>query len=216
MGLRQDPLLSELDQQIAEAAKGLWITRCSDLQQRKVESLAVLRDHIDSRRQEARSEKREDRANLLLGYQCLAESLIAELRMWIGLKRGDPDAAWNDLVVAQQAASAARRAHARFAQLEDREERLDVIEQVVFPPQVFMSIGGTATAKTCSVCDRDYESCDHIAGRPYNGELCFSRIEALDLDHVAIVDVPADKHCRVTEFEVEGGRRNRMTWRIER
>ena len=214
-GQTQEEFLREVDQQLGDAAEYLWITRCSDLQQRKIESVAALRDRVDSRRRLARSKKFEDQANLLLGYQCLAESLVAELRMWIELKQGDPDAAWDDLVRAQQAASAARRAHARFGQLEIREERLEAIEQVVFPPQVFMSIGGAATVKTCSVCEEDYESCDHIAGRPYNGELCSCRIEALDLDHVAIVDAPADKHCRVTGFDVEGGRRNRMTWRVE-
>lgn len=34
-------------------------------------------------------------------------------------------------------------------------------------------------------------------------------------NHVAIVDYPADKKCRVVSFAAEGGKRNRMTWRIE-
>jgi hypothetical protein len=35
------------------------------------------------------------------------------------------------------------------------------------------------------------------------------------VDHVAIVDNPANKICRVLRFSTEGGYRNRMTWRVE-
>lgn len=34
------------------------------------------------------------------------------------------------------------------------------------------------------------------------------------MDHVAVVSSPANKRARVIEFDVPGGRRNKMTWKI--
>jgi hypothetical protein len=36
----------------------------------------------------------------------------------------------------------------------------------------------------------------------------------VEADHVAIVEVPANKQCRIVEFSAEGGHGNRMTWRV--
>ncbi|MDD3381663.1 MAG: hypothetical protein PHD68_10735, partial [Rugosibacter sp.] len=68
----------------------------------------------------------------------------------------------------------------------------------------------------CSICGGDYDDCDHLIGRPYMGRFCYIIARDISLDHVAIVKEPADKRCRVERFNVDGGVRNRMTWRIER
>ena len=41
-------------------------------------------------------------------------------------------------------------------------------------------------------------------------------VEDLEADHVALVDIPADKRCRVISFETKEGYRNRMTWKLEK
>jgi hypothetical protein len=47
------------------------------------------------------------------------------------------------------------------------------------------------------------------------GQFCHIIARDLSLDHVAIVTNPADKRCRIQQFDDEGGSRNRMTLRIE-
>ena len=47
------------------------------------------------------------------------------------------------------------------------------------------------------------------------GKFCTVRLIASAVDHVALVDDPADKRCRILKFSAEGGYRNRMTWLIE-
>jgi hypothetical protein len=157
----------------------------------------------------------EDYANLLLGCECVARSLFAELQMWLLLKQEDPDAAWDQLIEAQGQALWAVRAHEGFKHLEHHHEKLQVIERVVFPPQVFLSAGLIVERQECSICQADYEDCEHIVGRPYMGEFCWRIARNVQADHVSFVEQPADKRCRVLAFEDEGGRRNRMTWRAE-
>ena len=48
------------------------------------------------------------------------------------------------------------------------------------------------------------------------GEFCYIIARDIELDHVSIVESPADKRCRVERFSVEGGTRNRMTWKFEK
>lgn len=94
-------------------------------------------------------------------------------------------------------------------------ERLDKLEKLIFPPQVYLSIGTVVHRKFCSICNDDYAKCDHIAGRPYWGEFCHTILKDVVPDHVGIVEQPANKLCRVTHFDDAGGRRNRMSWKLE-
>ena len=67
----------------------------------------------------------------------------------------------------------------------------------------------------CSICGHEYEDCEHLKGKPYMGKFCSVIVrEVAELDHVAVVDHPADKRCRVMKFTVEEGVRDRMTWRV--
>ena len=93
--------------------------------------------------------------------------------------------------------------------------RLDAIEKLVFPPQIFLSTGMIVRSEICSICEKDYADCEHLVGMPYWGRFCFRRLKDIRPDHVAIVEEPANKLCRLTHFSAEGGMRNRMTWRIE-
>ena len=164
---------------------------------------------------EAISAEQEEVANILLGYECCFDLLMHELRMWLLLKQEDPDGAWDELIAAQDSALYAARAHSGFGHVIQHYRRLEKIEELVFPPQVFVSAGMLIQRKKCSICNADYEDCEHFAGMPYMGEFCYSIVEEASLDHVSVVDHPADKRCRITEFNVQGGKRNRMTWRID-
>jgi len=71
-------------------------------------------------------------------------------------------------------------------------------------------------SENCGICGSDYEDCGHVSGRAYMGRLCCRIVRQFaSLDHVAIVEEPADKRCRVTHFSEGDKRRNKMTWRLE-
>ena len=135
--------------------------------------------------------------------------------MWLLLKEEKAENAWNELINAQDSLQAAVRAHRGFSHLSEPLKRLAMVEKIVFPPQMFMSSGLLVRTQLCSVCRADYEDCDHVAGRPYMGEFCLIVVEDFEADHVAFVDIPADKRCRVISFETQEGYRNRMTWKLE-
>lgn len=102
-----------------------------------------------------------------------------------------------------------------FAHLSEHNKKLEAIEELVFPPQVFISSGMIVGKQECSICGAEYGDCNHLVGKPYMGRFCYIIAKDLSLDHVSIVEHPADKRCRVQHFDVEGGTRNRMTWKIE-
>jgi hypothetical protein len=120
-----------------------------------------------------------------------------------------------DLIDAQIETTHSIRAHSAFSDLENHSKRLQAIEKVVFPPQVFLSAGLIVSKSMCSICKSDYEDCSHLVGMPYLGEFCFRVLTDVVANHVSFVEDPANKRCRVTHFSAEGGRRNRMTWRVE-
>lgn len=208
------PFIAEVNDALKAAEVFLSITRDSELQKEAVESLEQMMSRIAAEKEKAIGAKEEDYANMLLGCECVAEALVAEIKMWLLLKEGDPDGAWDQLVNAQTAAIAAMHAHDGFGHLEYHNERYRAIEQLVFPKQIFVSSGMIVRSQECSICGKEYEDCDHLIRRPYMGKFCCIIARDLEFDHVAIVDEPADKRCRMQHFSVEGGYRNRMTWRI--
>ena len=200
---------------IEECENLVCITRDRQLQQEAAAKLQQLRMQITVLKQQIVKHGDEDSANLLLGFECVATCLHAEISMWLLLKDEKPDEAWDWLVTAQANAVAAVRAHRGFAHLEKHSGRLATIEEVIFPPQVFMSAGLIVGHQECSICGAKYGECDHLAGKPYMGQFCSIVTKDLRADHVAMVDEPADKRCRIVRFSVFGGTRNRMTWKIE-
>ena len=210
------PFLTEFNEAVKETEVFLSIARASELQQDASEALEQLIPKITEEKKRAVKDKNEDYANMLLGCECVAAALIAELKMWNLLKREEPDAAWDQLVSAQNSSKAAARAHDGLSHLATHHQRLEAIEHLVFPSQVFLSAGLIAKSLECSICGCEYEDCDHLIGKPYMGQFCFAIPHGMKLNSASIVEKPDDKRCRVMDFSVEGGRRNRMTWRIEK
>ena len=209
------PFIARINKVAEDCAVFRFATRDSELQKGACNQLEDVLKQIESEKTSAVSAGDEDYANALLGCECATGALMAEIRMWLLLKSGQPDEAWNALVAAQDALSDAMKAHKGFLHLGEQIRRLDEIERVVFPPQVFLSSGMIVSSQVCSICGDSYEDCPHVKGRPYMGEFCRVRLIPAELDHVSIVEAPADKRCRVIRFSAEGVQRNRMTWRIE-
>jgi hypothetical protein len=198
-----------------ECAVFRFATRDSDLQKEACGKLGDLLAQITAEKESAMAALEEDYADALLGCECAVGALIAEIRMWLLLKEERPDAAWDQLVTAQENVSAAMVAHDGFQHFDEHVRRLEAVESLVFPPQVFLSSGMIVKSQICSICGGEYEDCPHVKGRPYMGRFCTVRLIPSKVDHVSIVQSPADKRCRVVKFSAEGGYRNRMTWRVE-
>ena len=207
--------LSKFNKIAEESAVFRFITRDSHLQKEACNKLKDILAQIAAEKESAIVVGDEDYANALLGCECAASALIAEIKMWLLLKEGRPDDAWDELVAAQGSASDAVRAHEGFRHFDEHIRRLDAIEHLIFPPQVFLSSGMIVRSQICSICGEEYEDCRHVKGRPYMGKFCTVKLIPSEVDHVSIVESPANKCCRVLKFSAEGGYRNRMTWRIE-
>ena len=210
------PFINRFNEKMKEIRPLLFITRDAELQQTAIDSLVQFASEVESQKVAAIKSADEEYANALLGCHCIIGSLQAELNMWILLKRQEPDKAWDQLIAAQRACVAAARAHEGLGGASKQMwRRLNGIESLVFPPQAFMSSGFVIEKMQCSICEENYEDCSHIRGLPYIGQFCHVVITKVKVDHVALVDSPKDKSCRVLQIGVEGGMRNQMTWLIE-
>lgn len=207
--------IEQFNEDVEGLAQLTYIVRDSDLQRDAIVKLSELAAKVHDWKRQAIADQSEDHANIFLGCECAVKALQAELEMWLQLKNDKPDDAWNKLIVAQMATRDAVRSHPGFSHLEARAARLVNIERVVFPKQVFFSAGLIVERQQCSICGTDYDECAHVAGKPYMGQMCSVILRNVAADHVAIVDEPANKQCRVVEFSDAGGRRNRMTWRLD-
>lgn len=209
-----DSVILSMNDEVRKLETLLSIARDSELQREALDRVQILDANLEAQTARAVASGDESRANLMLGFRCVFGSLASELMMWLLLKSEEPEKAWDCLVDAQGSAVAATRAHPGFRHVEHHLQRLEAIEELVFPPQAFVSSGMIVSRQICKLCDADYEFCDHIAGMPYWGRFCTISGEEPRLDHVALVEHPADKRCRVVNVPTDSGYRNKMTWKL--
>ncbi|WP_285019584.1 hypothetical protein [Novosphingobium sp. fls2-241-R2A-195] len=192
----------------------LVLSRDSELQLAAIHDLEILSQELESFRAAASAAKAEDPANILLGFKCIVSGLISELRVYRSLKRDHPNDAWDALIRSQSSFSAAIRAHSSFGYVEGKYKRLREMEKHFFPSVQFLSAGMIVKRQVCSICDDDFSKCDHLAGRAYCGEFCHVKLLEVEGDHVALVDEPANRLCRIVAFSTPAGRRDVLSWRI--
>lgn len=213
-------LADDFERVASDAQTLTFPARASELQEACIAAIDTFLGHLEQMKAAAAERAHEVDANAILSMELSLAAVRSELNMWLRLKRDDSERAWDDLIDAQNSlknAIAVRgQVGVQTATLENLQRKYEFIEHFVFPPQMFNSIGGTALLRECSICSRDYEDCNHVAGRAYMGNLCHRIVrEFASLDHVALVGDPADKRCRVTHFSEGGRMRNKMTWRLE-
>lgn len=204
----------EFARRVTDGEKLLYLTRDAGLQRETLTKLRPYFQELESYRAAAEAAGAEHPANILLGFKSVVSALAEELNLYLFLKADEPDAAWDALIRAQAGIDAALRAHESFAYLAGKVQRLRDLESFLFPPVQFLSAGMIVRRQECSICHGDYAACDHLAGRPYCGRFCYVVLRDVEPDHVALVEEPANRHCRVVAFSVPGGRKNVMTWRI--
>lgn len=193
-----------------------YITPDKRLFQSKLSDLRSLKKQVEEDKKIEISENSEEDANILLSCECLLDALIYELTMWLQLKNDDPNSAWASLVNAQQMIMSS--AHASNLEGVDHGKylnKLEIIEKVAFPPQTFMSTGMVIEETKCSICDEDYENCDHIMGKAYMGKFCSQVVTKIkEMKEISIVNEPFDKRCRVTRMKEGDHWIDTMTGRI--
>lgn len=181
-----------------------FMTRAIELQTQAADDLEALKQDGVELKKEVVTAGDENEANTLLAFENVIDTLISELRMWVALKNDDPFAAWNFLIDAQMAAIDSVRAHPVAEHMAKYAKRLDLLEKLLFPPQVFSSPGMVIKSAECSICRKEYGTCEHVRGRPYMGEFCARIIKDWTLTEVSIVGDPANKQCIVTSFSRDG------------
>lgn len=199
---------------IKEAEVFLCLARSSKLQLAQCATLDLLSYNATRIKHEVTQRGDENGANLFLGFECAIGAVRSELMMWILLKRDMPNEAWDRMVAAQMGCLGATRAHSGFADCERKLKYLEQLEGQIFPPQTFISAGFVAKRLECSICSERYSKCEHLRGKPYIGRFCEVIHRELRGDHVALVETPADKRCRVVSFKTKDGHQDKLSWEI--
>ncbi len=198
-----------------------FIPRDTELQEASLEDARQLIAFLEEEKARAIEDSDERWANELLLMELAATVVTEQLQMCLALKGGAAEAAWDHLVSAQSACEAAMKVRRQVesgpdpAAFEALLAYLLLLESTIFPPQSFMSFGGTAGERECSICGQEYDDCEHIKGRAYMGRICATILRNITVEEVSLVERPANKRARVTHFSDEAGRRNKMTWRLE-
>lgn len=188
------------------------LARSTEFQKKSVDKLKVFLRDLGKLKKQAVELKNEEEANRILYYENIIKTLTEELKMWIAFKNNDPQSAWDNLINAQSSLRAALLSIEVGDLLDHYVEKLYQLERHLFPQLLFMSVGAKPIVKSCSICKQDYDHCEHIKGLPYMGELCHVIIEKSELKEVSIVDIPANKHCRILTTVQDGVERDYMTW----
>jgi hypothetical protein len=193
-------------------ARFCFLVRDSSFQESAIVELELYRKLLVREKELVQKRREENIANTILSLQFLVNALIAELRMWVSLKCDDPHVAWEHLIQSQNCIICAMRSHSIADDHLGYLERLEIVEQIIFPPQWFNSVGLIVEDSECSICGSEYGECSHIKGRPYNGDLCSRIIKRSRLLEVSVVNTPANKSCRAMSFSEGDTMRDIMTW----
>ena len=67
----------------------------------------------------------------------------------------------------------------------------------------YVSPGIESDGCLCSICLQDIRACSHVPGKLYNGTFCSMQPINPSPAHVALVDSPADRRCRIWPWNIE-------------
>lgn len=186
-------------------SKAIFV-RGIEIQKEQIEILDSLIHNIIAEKEKAQREKDNIKSNFILCLELCANTVRNELIFITKLKEDEPDAAWDTLINAQNQIAIAIRIHPFNGDyLNNYAHKLYAYEKILFPEMYFASRGCTVSKSKCSICNEPIESCDHMKGYAYMGELCYEIIEKIEsIDEVSLVKDPADKRCRILGFPKDG------------
>lgn len=215
MSAKFDNILAHIESKIMESSRYGFITSGIELQEEAVENLKLVLAEVRNIKQNFIEEKNEPNANMLLSYELFIESVMFEIKMLINIKKDNTLAAWEDLVNAQGCIEGALRiGFNKEEMMKNYRRKFDYMEKILFPPQVFVSVGFISEESHCSLCDDNYENCDHVKGMAYMGKMCIEIFKKMHkLKEASIVENPADKRCRFEFFNENGKKVDTFTLR---
>lgn len=189
-------------------------TRGIEFQKQSVEKLNAFKTEIKEQLDKAVLLKNNDLANAFASFELVTEAMTYEFEMWINLKEENYDKAWDSLVDAQHSTTLAMQAHTINGHLNRYISRLNLLEKVLFPPQLFFSDRSLISKSKCSICEQPIEDCDHLKGKFYMGKHCYEIIEKIEKIYAFdIVKDPANKKCRAQTIMENNKTIDLMTFR---
>jgi hypothetical protein len=191
---------------IARAESTSYITRDEGLLLNTVSALQQAISTSEHVKLHAIEAANESLANEILSWTVLLSGHTLGLKMWIALRRGQPNEAWEHCVEAETAFRMAARVHEwglRWGAAESA-ERMVNIQETVFPLQQFVSVGALAKESRCSICKEISGECQHVPGSAYMGQLAIRVVVEAELREVSLVDRPALKSARVRQVAIDG------------
>lgn len=198
-------LINEFNKMAAIAHKKAFITVGIEIQQKEILVLVDYINELADLKKEFVEKKLENESNLIYTIENSLRGLQYELEMLVFIKQDKMAEAWDKLVNAQVTfGNVVRNYPFDTDSLNGYQERLRNYEKLLFPELHFQSVGGLIKNSKCSICESNYDKCDHIKGRLYMGEMCYRIITEMELEEVSFVENPANKHCRVLTIEIDG------------
>lgn len=206
-----------MQKEVSEAVKNgyrlCYASCCHDLQAQEQHRQYALLQKVDKYRNQAIEAYNEEQANAAFISQTIVCGRLNHLRLWLLVKADRMEEAWDQLGEAQESLQCALR-FVRNDLLQHCYMELLALERLLFPPQQFVSASHYFGYAECTICDRVYGECNHVAGRLYMGRICVKRIREISAaDHVALVDSPRDKGCRLTKRKRDGHMYCTLTYR---
>lgn len=207
--------MQKSDDGIAKFNRACFFARDQSLQKEAIEILQMALSMAAVIKQQAIGNANEIQANVCLSDECMFRALMSELSMLVALKTDDSNQAWDHLVDAQEfTVRAAVAEQSKIAFANENLPRLNQIEKLLFPPQIFASPAIKVEITTCSICDTTYGKCDHVDGLSYMGEFCYQRIDSVsDYRELSIVEQPKSKKLRVRAFTSKGITKDWLSFR---
>lgn len=201
-------MIEDMERDVREAVtSGLRVCHgscCHELQTKEQYAQHAMIQKLERYRGQAIETQNEEQANAAFVHCKIVAALLHHLQVWLLLKADQSLDAWNELVEAQDCLACALR----FSQSEALHKwylELLASENLLFPPQRFVSSSHCFGSAECTICNGIYGECEHVAGRLYMGEMCLARVRDIcSVDHVAVVDQPHDKGCRCVKVKRGG------------
>ncbi|MGH1384804.1 hypothetical protein [Kordia sp.] len=185
------------DKVFKDEGKFLNFTSSDEDKKKAIESLNDLKEKAELEKNNAIKISDNDLANGFASFELVIESMKSEYKMWLSLNEKNYNKAWDFLVDAQDFAILSMQAHNVNSHLDKYNQRLLIIEKLLFPPQLFFSDRTIVSKSSCTICNKDMQECEHIKGKFYMGIQCCERVEKIEsIEGIDIVKEPANKKCR--------------------
>ncbi len=209
--------IEDMEREVREAVENgrliCYGSCCHDLQTEEQHRQHALIQKLERYRDQGIKARNENQANAAFIYLNIAAALLHQLQLWLLIKTDRMEEAWNELVEAQECLQCALR-FVEDAMLQHWNMELLAAEKLLFPPQQFVSTSDYFSYATCSICEKVYGECGHVAGRLYMGQICSLVIhDVVGVNHVALVDHPRDKGCRLVKVKRDGYMHCTLTYR---